>query len=120
MQQARIKEEANRKRSEAARHGQLDGCDVVVDARGLDSALKQLKREVEACGILKALRIRRSYPAPGQRARCKRRRATIRFLKKQSKAAAREGGDFGKGNSRSNNRHSRIQKGDEDARIKTG
>ena len=57
--------------------------EVAVDARGIEQALRTLKRMVLREGILRELKRRRQYEKPGDRKRRKAREATRRRRRQQ-------------------------------------
>ena len=76
--------EAGRNRSQ--RHA----LEVVVDDRGVESALRAFKRLVLRDGILRQLKRKQSYEKPGQRKRRKVREAARRRRRQASRALRRK------------------------------
>lgn len=72
--------------------GLRDVARVPVDDRGLDTALRVLKRQVDAAGLLGELRKRQSYASPGERRRRKQRNAVQRRARSARRRAALEAG----------------------------
>ncbi|MFQ5657882.1 MAG: 30S ribosomal protein S21 [Candidatus Methylomirabilales bacterium] len=65
--------------------------EVVVDERGVESALRAFKRLVLRDGILRDLKRKKSYEKPGERKRRKVREAARRRRKQQNRALRRKG-----------------------------
>ncbi len=66
--------------------------EVIVDERGVESALRAFKRLVQRDGILRDLKRKKSYEKPGERKRRKVREAARRRRKQQSRALRRTDG----------------------------
>ncbi len=64
--------------------------EVVVDDRGVESALRAFKRLVLRDGILRQLKRKQSYEKPGQRKRRKVREAARRRRRQASRALRRK------------------------------
>ena len=65
--------------------------EVVVDDRGVESALRAFKRLVLREGILRELKRKKSYEKPGDRKRRKVREAARRRRKQENRALRRKG-----------------------------
>ncbi len=76
--------EAGRNRSQGR------ALEVVVDDRGVESALRAFKRLVLRDGILRQLKRKQSYEKPGQRKRRKVREAARRRRRQASRALRRK------------------------------
>lgn len=70
-----------------ARHRPLE---VIVDERGVESALRTFKRLVLRDGILRDVKRKKSYEKPGERKRRKVREAARRRRKQQARALRRK------------------------------
>lgn len=76
--------------SEAATHpSHRRPLEVIVDERGVESALRAFKRLVLRDGILRDLKRKQSYEKPGERKRRKAREATRRRRKQEARALRR-------------------------------
>ena len=64
--------------------------EVIVDERGVESALRAFKRLVLRDGILRELKRKKSYEKPGERKRRKVREAARRRRRQQSRALRRQ------------------------------
>lgn len=64
--------------------------EVIVDERGVESALRAFKRLVLRDGILRELKRKKSYEKPGERKRRKVREAARRRRKQQNRALRRK------------------------------
>jgi small subunit ribosomal protein S21 len=64
--------------------------EVIVDDRGVESALRAFKRLVLRDGILRELKRKKSYEKPGERKRRKVREAARRRRRQQSRALRRQ------------------------------
>jgi len=64
--------------------------EVIVDERGVESALRAFKRLVLRDGILRDLKRKKSYEKPGERKRRKVREAARRRRKQQNRALKRK------------------------------
>ncbi len=64
--------------------------EVIVDERGVESALRAFKRLVLRDGILRELKRKRNYEKPGERKRRKVREAARRRRRQQSRALRRQ------------------------------
>ncbi len=63
--------------------------EVIVDERGVESALRAFKRLVLRDGILRDVKRKKSYEKPGERKRRKIREAARRRRKQQNRALKR-------------------------------
>ncbi len=77
-------------REGAANPSQRRPLEVVVDDRGVESALRTLKRLVLRDGILRELKRKQNYEKPGERKRRKIREATRRRRRQLSRALRRK------------------------------
>ena len=66
--------------------------EVIVDERGVESALRAFKRLVLRDGILRDLKRKQSYEKPGERKRRKVREAARRRRKQEARALRRTNG----------------------------
>ncbi|MBW8057023.1 MAG: 30S ribosomal protein S21 [candidate division NC10 bacterium] len=67
--------------------------EVVVDDRGVESALRAFKRLVLRDGVLRELKRKQSYEKPGERKRRKVREAARRRRRQLTRAARRRQND---------------------------
>ncbi|MFQ5962469.1 MAG: 30S ribosomal protein S21, partial [Candidatus Methylomirabilales bacterium] len=63
---------------------------VIVDERGVESALRAFKRLVLRDGILREVKRKKSYEKPGERKRRKVREAARRRRRQQTRALRRK------------------------------
>jgi len=74
---------SGRRFDDARRNGALS---VVVDERGIDSALRTFKKLIAKEGLLKDLKRRQHYEKPGERRRRKRREALRRLRRQEARS----------------------------------
>jgi small subunit ribosomal protein S21 len=77
-------------REPGASPSQRHPLEVTVDDRGLESALRALKRLVLRDGILRDLKRKQNYEKPGERKRRKMREATRRRRRQLNRALRRK------------------------------